>query len=481
MSKTIAFLPRNVFHKDLFVKVGKILRKKYNFRIFHVRELGGIKGEKVYEFDSYIKKIWNNIDISYQNLRNVEKKYSGNDLMRALFCEREYNFFPKYFNVKPVSYKEQLKYLVGCLIAFEEWFEQNHIDCIISELLTGLPDSVLYAICQRRGIQYISVRSSKMTPGIITCDMDFDLPSGMLDIYKSYLENGIPENYRYSAESHITDVRSKIMSPSYMALTGKNFKLINRRRFYTFFDRIGKDRHHFNEISMARHPVRNPALWNIHRFVNIWCTKMNESRWFYKYLASGERYFLFPLQYEPEASTLVRAYPFYNQMAVIEQIAKALPLGVTLVVKEHRGNQGYRKSGFYRELQYLPNVKLVPREIDVSSLLQKCIGVITLTSRMGWEGLVLGKPVIALGSSFWSKFDDVKTPISWIDLKKMINDCLIDRKNYKGTLYEKRLIAYAAAYIANTYKGNFVIGTNEFLTNENAINVSEALMSAISN
>jgi hypothetical protein len=481
MSKCVAFLPRNVFHKDLFVKVGGILRKKYNFRILHTRELGEIKGEEVFQFDKFIKENWNTIDISYQNLHSLERKYADNNLIRALYCEREYNFFPKYFRVKPVSYEEQLKYLVGCFLVFEEWLTQNHIDCIISELLTGLPDSVLYAICRRRGIKYISVRSSKMLPGIITCNLDFDLPLGMMDAYKSYLENGIPENHRKSAESHISELRSKILSPNYMLLTGKNFKLLNMGRVSTVFSRIGKDRHHFNEISMARHPVRNPALWNIHRFLNIWRTKINESRWFCRGVPEGERYFLFPLQYEPEASTMVRAYPFSNQMAVIEQIAKALPLGVNLVVKEHRGNQGYRKNGFYRELQYFPNVKLVPREMDVSTLLRKCIGVITLTSRMGWEGLVLGKPVIAFGSSFWTSFGEVKKPASWVELKRIIEACLIDTEDNNETSYEEKLLAYAAAYISLTHEGNFVIGSEEFLSKKNAENVAKALLAVVNN
>lgn len=38
MTKCVAFFHRNSFHKDLFVKVGKILREKYDIEILHSYE-----------------------------------------------------------------------------------------------------------------------------------------------------------------------------------------------------------------------------------------------------------------------------------------------------------------------------------------------------------------------------------------------------------------------------------------------------------
>ena len=233
---------------------------------------------------------------------------------------------------------------------------------------------------------------------------------------------------------------------------------------------------HINQISRVKHPIRNSVLWNIHRFINIWRTKLYKSRWFCRSLAPGEKYFLFPLQYEPEASTFVRAFPFFNQMFIIQQIATALPLGITLIVKEHKGNPGYRKSTFYRELQYLPNVKLVDRETELNSLISNSIGIITLTSRMGWEGLVLKKPVIALGSSFYTFFEEVKKPGSWMELKRMIEECVknIDNDN-KDSDYDKKLLSYTAAYISLIKKGNYIPGSKGVFEEENISAVAKVL------
>lgn len=479
MSKCVAFFHRNSFHKDLFVKIGKILREKHELEIVHIRELGDIKGEKVFQFENAIEKIWDDIDISYSNLCNLEKEYPDSNLMRALYSEREYNFFPKYYRLKPVSYEEQLKYLVGCFRVFEECIEQNNVDCIISDLPTGLPD-ILHAICKKKGVQYISLRSSKLLPGFVLCDQHHDLPTGMIDVYKTFLQTGIPDKYYALAESHINELNSKITIPSYMKITGKPFKMLRMQRVRTIVSMLRESRYQINKISRAKHPIRNSILWNIHRFLNIWQTRINKSRWFCKELPPEEKYFLFPLQYEPEASTFVRAFPFFDQMYVIQQIAKALPLGVTLIVKEHKGNQGYRKSAFYRELQYLPNVKLVARETELNDLISNSIGIITLTSRMGWECLVFKKPVIALGSTFYTFFDEVKKPGSWMELKRMTEECVANMDN-KESGYDKKLLAYAAAYISLTHKGNYVPGSEGVLAESNIEDIAKGLFSAISN
>jgi hypothetical protein len=478
MSAYVAFLPRNNALLDMFRQAGKVLREKYNCEVLYIRELGNIRGEEVFEFGRAIEEKWNDIDVSYASLCNLEEKYPESNLLRALYCERQYNFLPGYLNYRRIPYQKQLKYLVGCFAVFEQWLAEKQVDCIVSELLTGLPDSVLCSVCKKKGVPYISLRSSKLLPGIITCDQEFDLPAGMLGVYKDFRLHGIPDEYYDLAKSHIDELRSKILMPSYMEVSGRRFRLLNWQSVRNLVSRLGKNKTPTSGISLLQHPIRNSALLIIYRFLNIRRTKRNESEWFCKELPSGEKYFVYPLQYEPEASTLIRAFPFSDQMCVIQQVAKALPLGVTLAVKEHRGNQGYRKPAFYRDLHYLPNVKLMPREADVRALIKNSMGVITLTSRMGWEALVLRKPVITFGSSFWTGFEEVRKPGSWTELKAIVEHC-VDDEGHVGSDYDEKLLAYAAAYISLIHKGNFVLGSKQFLIPKNIENVARIVLSTL--
>jgi hypothetical protein len=478
--KTIAFAPHNLQHLQIFKQIGRRLRARQGFRVIYIRELGNIKGESVFEFDRSISNRWNSLDISYANLASLDERYTKSDLTRALFCERNNNYYPKYFKHAKVAYKTQLKYLVGCIEVFDEWLTANPVDCIVSELLIGVADSVLSAVCREKNVQYLSIRSSKLLPGVITCSPEIDRPLGMIPVYKDFMDRGVPDRYFQLAKLHIEELRSGISTPDYMQVSKTNFKLMTRQRLLNYISAFGKNRIFTNDISLCRRPLWESILRILHRFVNIQITRMHSSRWFYDKLPRDEKYFLFPLQYEPEATTLIRAYPFSDQMSVIQQIAKALPLGTTLVVKEHRGNHGYRKPSFYRDLHYLPNVKLVPREAILDGLIKNSLGVITLNSRMGWEALVLGRPVIALGKGFWTSFDKVKNPASWAELRMIIRDIVSDGGRDLQPGYDDRLIAYAAAYISLTKRGNFVLASEDFLTPANIEKLADIVAGGIS-
>lgn len=478
-SKTIAFAPHNTQHLKVFKQIGRNLRMRHGYKVIYIWELGHIKGEKVFEFDKSISKRWDSLDISYTNLSHLEKQYANCDLTRAIFCERNNNYFPKYFKHAKVPYEIQLKYLVGCFEVFDEWLTDNAVDCVVSELLIGVADSVLAAVCREKNVQYLSIRSSKLLPGVITCSPEIDIPLGMLAVYKDFMDKGMPDNYFRLAKSHIEELRSGISAPDYMQVSKTNFKLVTWQRFLNFISAFGKNRVPTSEISLCKHPLWESILRILYRLVNIQITRMNSSRWFYDKLSRDEKYFLFPLQYEPEATTLIRSYPFSNQMSVIEQIAKALPLGTTLIVKEHRGNHGYRKPSFYKDLHYLPNVRLIPREAYLDDLIKNSLGVITLNSRMGWEALVLGKPVIALGRGFWTSFDQVKSPSSWAELRTTIRDIVTGDGRYYQPKYDDQLIAYAAAYISLTKIGNFVLASKDFLAPANIEKLSDVITSGL--
>ena len=73
----------------------------------------------------------------------------------------------------------------------------------------------------------------------------------------------------------------------------------------------------------------------------------------------SDTYVYMPLHLIPESTTFVKA-PFYvNELGIIEQISKSLPIGWKLYVKEHQAMVGERDLSFYKAVKKFPNVKLV--------------------------------------------------------------------------------------------------------------------------
>src|SRR5690606_36008536 len=114
-----------------------------------------------------------------------------------------------------------------------------------------------------------------------------------------------------------------------------------------------------------------------------------------------EKYILYPLHYHPEASTSVLAGTYLDELAVIKNISFSLPHGVKLYVKDHVSAYGYPSLEFYEKLKNLPNVRLLSPFENTKILIARSCAVITLTSTVGYEALLMGKRVFLYGRVFY--------------------------------------------------------------------------------
>lgn len=105
----------------------------------------------------------------------------------------------------------------------------------------------------------------------------------------------------------------------------------------------------------------------------------------------------FPLHFDPESSTMVQAPMHTDQLAVVEALAKSLPLGMDLVVKEHVPMLGTRPAGYYERLARMPGVILASPFEPSLDLIRRAQLTCTITGTAGWEALLLGRPVLVVG------------------------------------------------------------------------------------
>jgi len=145
----------------------------------------------------------------------------------------------------------------------------------------------------------------------------------------------------------------------------------------------------------------------------------------------GDNKFLyFPLQSEPEATILVNS-PFYsNQIALIETIAKAIPIDLTLYVKEHpiQKEKLWRPIRDYMKILEIPNVKLLHPSVNSQKLLEKSQGVIAISGATGFEALFYQKPVILFGDEYYDKLSMVTKIKTMNDFPQKIKSTLSNFK-----------------------------------------------------
>ena len=119
----------------------------------------------------------------------------------------------------------------------------------------------------------------------------------------------------------------------------------------------------------------------------------------------------FPLHLDPERSLLLHA-PFYlNQLEIIRNIAKSLPIGYKLFVKEHVTmiTRSWRSTDFYKELLKIPNVILIHPSIYPEEILTKCSLVITINGTAGFDAAFYQKPSIVFGDVLYQNLSSTTT------------------------------------------------------------------------
>lgn len=138
-----------------------------------------------------------------------------------------------------------------------------------------------------------------------------------------------------------------------------------------------------------------------------------------------------PLHIEQEHVILIHA-PFYtNQLEFIRHVAKSLPVGYKLVIKEHpmMYTRSWRRISNYKDILDLPNIIFMHPSSDSTEILKKCDLTISIKGSVSFESGYYNKPSIIFGKTNWSMLPHIFTVDSLNDLPSKIKSAL----NFKVT------------------------------------------------
>ncbi|HTK77843.1 MAG TPA: hypothetical protein VL371_21425 [Gemmataceae bacterium] len=163
---------------------------------------------------------------------------------------------------------------------------------------------------------------------------------------------------------------------------------------------------------------------------------------------TADKYVYFPLHVQPEYTTDVRAPFFTNQVALIENIAKTLPVGYRLVVKEHPGMQGDRPLAYYREINRLFNVELVSPALDSHDLIVNAAAVVTITGTSAWEAILYQKPAVVFGDLCYGFYDLTHHCPDVRDFPRVIREAVADKRPNR-----ELLLKFVSALLETAHEG----------------------------
>jgi len=360
----------------------------------------------------------NEIDIDY--LESFEKKYSIN-LWKFAINERlfyKYNQYHKFNKNEILSILEQ-----ECKL-FENIIREINPNYLIMQD-SGLHHGHLFSeICKKNNIHVIMINVSKFGGGcylsqsIHTLDnldtLEQIQPKGRdIETLRSLLNKS---SLSTSLMNYTNETRK-----SRLALVKAAFQMLfisdnrNMKTHYSYYGRT-KLRVLLNEILyMLKTKIRG-------NFLDKSCVRRIED----------EKFVYFPLHQEPERSLLLDA-PFYtNQIETTRNIAKSLPIGYVLYVKEHptQGrSRGWRPISEYKEIMEIPNVKMIHPSVASDELIKKSSLVISVGGTASFEAAFYEKPSILFADLGYAILPSIFKIKSFDDLPNTILNALVTKVN----------------------------------------------------
>ena len=321
-------------------------------------------------------------DIEY--IRYVEQEYAISTLSLSIFADRHIGYNNKF------TYKQKLALIELTFKYAIKLNEKYSFKFAWFESVGGFASYILYLVFKKSNVKICIIVFDQFPGKIATSQSERLIWDGVEEEMQAIGNESPPSQEEImDAQSFLRHFRETLPAPSAFSknsipkITFKDFS-----RGFTWAQDYFSDKYNVLAIS--------PLQMVFTKFKKIF--RGRASSFLFSKLDTKNLgdYVFFPLHFQPEMTTLVCAPYCLNQVSVIEDIAKSLPAGIRLVVKEHHASVGRRPLQDYREIKKNWNVILVRPQENALELIKASKAVITINSTVGLEGLLLGRPVITL-------------------------------------------------------------------------------------
>lgn len=418
---------------------------------------GYLKGElgiKIAEVSRFFQKHWD--EFTYEKFVAFEKKYNCAPIWKYIYMDR--------FLIE-ADFNYCVKITAGYFFFWEALFKNGNVDYYYDEAVSTLHSAVAYIVGRKYGVKYLTqmvcrgeIEAShhffSMVPYLYDMHADPDYKNRKYNekLWKQaeeFLKRYEEHDIKASGMAYVDT--QPYLEPSYVATLipryiharyGKHF---NNKYFYMYYQQYG-------------------LVFDKWKFF----FRYNKCKKYYHKADFSKKYVYMALHYQPEASTIVCAQKYEKQLFFIDSWAKSLPADTLLYVKEHYAHIGHREESFYAALKKYPNVVLIDPWENSRELMKYAYVVTTLTGSVGWEAMLLRKPVIIAGNVFYENAPGV------IKVDDIYQQYLPAVSSWHRPARED-VIQYLCSVLGTVYKGNMYVHTQDARAEKNIHLLAESL------
>lgn len=420
-------------------------------------QAAGVPADTVQTLTQFLRTFDVNAEPDLEYLRRKEAEYGDPNLYLMVAGCRFIGSF---------EHRKALRLLESGFRLFEQQFDEFRPDAILSDGVACTMSYIQYAIARKRGIPFLTLAAARVTDRFYIIRNRRDRYERVEALFEQYKRDGLPGHLREQAQEFLDTFRGVKQKPKYYLEYAQPPK-VDYASLRTIRELL-----HRRSLDPDNYLLQSP--W---RALGGRVTRLAKNYVFdpghFERPEPGEKFVFFPLHFQPEMTTLVLGPYAVNQVAVVENLAKTLPIDHRLYVKEHKASLGRREMGYYRRLRSIPNVRLISPYADSHDLITQSSAVCVISSTVGWEALLYEKPVVSIGDVFYNAYDGVQCVDSYAALPAAFGRAI---REY--TPDRELLLKYIAANIEGTYPGDAYFtpgGSNPGLRAENIKIVAQAV------
>jgi len=446
--------------------IANSLQENSNYDLFAIFDVGN-NPKKFFEQQKFVnfKKTWfyhdylsqNNTkpDISY--LKKIESKYNVN-LWLLAHNERLLNEFNDYYKF---STNEILLILEQECRLFEKILDEADPKFLIMEPPNLHSEQLFYEMCKSKGIQPLMLGMSRFGYKSIISSVADKLDYDLKDLDSPIQNRTLEELKKYQKDQNfsknIKEFTNKTLnSKTSFANALLHYLISKNENIHSHYSYFGR--------------TKFKVLYR--KFLELLKKKYRQNfidKNLIKKLHYDTPFIYYPMFAEPEKVILLGAPFWTNQLEIIKQISKSIPIGYSLFVKEHPMMFIlWRKTSFYKEIRSLPNVVLIHPSVSSDELMENCSLVISTAGTSALESIFHGKSAITFVDTGLDMIPYVHVLESINDLSSLIKNSLneiVDPLvlNKYVNLVEKQSINFnfldaMADYSSHFYYGGFLVG-----------------------
>lgn len=369
---------------------------------------------------------------NYEFLQNIQKEYThylgiNEQVVTTQYLTRHYHYRNYYGKC---TYSQQLNWVILNYENVLGVIKDASPDVILDLDNSELARTILLEVCYKSKIPYITLDFPRFDLYKLATfslgrkiDPFFEL---QYNKYKTYSRDNLMIEYNYIGRFRES---ARITTQEYKSAVNEQYKassmLVAIKKMFVKAiylnnqDRAGNNR----KIKRTSKILYNNSRNMFHYFAGIELRRqiLTRSNRYFTTPIAAEKYVYMPLHLIPESSTFTLA-PFYvNELSIIEAVSKSLPAGWWLYVKEHPAMLGEREVKFYKEVNRLPNVKMVQFNYydDPKPWIVNSQGVVTISGTTAFEAALLGKPSAVFADISFKLIDGVTRVRSFEDLPRL--------------------------------------------------------------